>query len=366
LQSDSKQNSTSIMTPRIVAVAGGKGGIGKTVMSVMISLELAKCGYDVTLIDADLGGANLASIFGISNLQTTLKDFLIGNITELNELVHPSGITNLNFIPGTVGDYGLANIKYEIKQKFIRKIPHIQSDWIILDLGAGTFFDQLDFFNAAQTGIIITTPDPMAIQDSFNFIKLSLFRKIFNTFHPIKELRKIVEQFLYSHRNDELDIFNQVQKNIFEVNDQYLPEWKDIISSFKPILLLNRLTDEEDYKEGVALRIALKEMLGISMQGYTTVRYDKAVHSLCADCDPQQFLNLNSSAAQDVSLFVHQFLLGKKVENKKSEQVEPAINHHEHEELICSVNCELWGNCSMEMGGYPCRIPALGYINQKK
>lgn len=106
----------------VISVASGKGGVGKSVVSVNLALSLARQGAQVVLADLDVGGADAHVLVGLLNPPLTLTDFLNHRIVYLNDLaqrlsIHP----NLRIIPGTGDTLATANMSYSQKKRLIRR-----------------------------------------------------------------------------------------------------------------------------------------------------------------------------------------------------------------------------------------------------
>ena len=130
-------NSGSIIIP----VASGKGGVGKSFISANLAIALAELGHKVIAVDLDFGGANLHSFLGLSNRNPGIGDFLQARIAELDELLVPSDIPNLQFLSGDGKTPFMANIAYAQKIKLISRLKKLPADYILLDLGAGSSFN---------------------------------------------------------------------------------------------------------------------------------------------------------------------------------------------------------------------------------
>ena len=96
---------------RVIAVAGGKGGIGKTMVSASLAIALAQADTRVVLFDADLGGANVHTVMGIYAPERTLYDFVARRVKGLEELLIPSPFDGLQLICGSPGTSGMANLE---------------------------------------------------------------------------------------------------------------------------------------------------------------------------------------------------------------------------------------------------------------
>ena len=133
----------------VMAIGGAKGGVGKTSITVSLGVLLASLGHQVVIVDADLGGANLHTIMGIDRPSLTFYDFYTHKKERLQDIVLQTDVENLFIISGACGTLGLANPKYSQKIRFINELKKLDADYILLDLGAGSSYNELDFFLAA-------------------------------------------------------------------------------------------------------------------------------------------------------------------------------------------------------------------------
>ena len=163
---------------KIWAIGGGKGGVGKSLMTANISICLALMGHKVVAIDLDLGGANLHTCLGVPIPEKTLSDYFDKKVPDLAQLQTPTLIDNLSIISGARDSSNSANMKQVHKTKILSTLRKIKGDFIILDLGAGTAANTLDFFIVADKGILTVLPEPTSIENTYRFIKSVYHRKI--------------------------------------------------------------------------------------------------------------------------------------------------------------------------------------------
>jgi flagellar biosynthesis protein FlhG len=130
---------------QIWAVGGGKGGIGKSFIVSALGNHLAQQGHKVILVDADLGAANLHTFLGVGKPRTSLTDFFEKKL-PLAKLVVPSGIENLGLLVGAIHSLAADSIKYAQKIKLLRHIKKLDTDYVLIDLGAGAHFNTIDTF----------------------------------------------------------------------------------------------------------------------------------------------------------------------------------------------------------------------------
>jgi len=140
------------------AVGGGKGGVGKSLVTLLLGASLARFGRRVIMIDADLGGSNLHTLTGIRYPEYTLADFISRKVETLEQLVMETPVDNLRLISGADDILGIANPKFTQKGKLFAHIGKLEADFILLDLGAGSSFTTIDFFLYAPNKIVVVTP----------------------------------------------------------------------------------------------------------------------------------------------------------------------------------------------------------------
>ena len=154
---------------RTIVITSGKGGVGKTSLFVSLAIAIAQDGKSVTLLDADLGLANINVILGIIpkyNLYHVIK-----GKTKLKDIIIevPEGI---KIIAGASGFQQLANLDVKQRDEFINSISELANDdFLIVDTGAGISQNVLSFVMAADEVIVVTTPEPTAITDAYGIIK---------------------------------------------------------------------------------------------------------------------------------------------------------------------------------------------------
>lgn len=174
----------SMALPTIIAVGGGKGGVGKSVISANIAGKLAK-NSKVLAIDLDLGGANLHTYFGVKTPELTISDLILGSRIDFSKLPVKSGTANVDLICAGQ-DYGLdrlINQTYGFQQVWagiLESKARYGYDYVVLDLGAGTASHTIDFFLAAHVGIMSVIPEPTSIENAYSFLRALLWRLIHN------------------------------------------------------------------------------------------------------------------------------------------------------------------------------------------
>lgn len=163
--------------PRIVAVAGGKGGVGKSTIAVNLALALGRLGHRVTLVDADLGAANLHTMLGVLNPTTGIGDFLDHRVETLDALKTPVAIPTLSLVPGTSRP-GAANLAKRDKLRLLGAIARLDADCVVIDVGAGSSYNVVDFVAAADHKLLVLTPHLPSLHNAYALIKACVHRVV--------------------------------------------------------------------------------------------------------------------------------------------------------------------------------------------
>lgn len=165
------KNDTPLWGPRAIAVASGKGGVGKTSIVVNLALCLAKMGNRVTVFDADLGLANAEVLLGIVP-PYSLFEVLYGGMT-LDEIA-VQGPLGIRVISGGSGFLEMANLDRSRRQQLLRMFNQFvnKDEIVLIDTGAGINKNVLGFVAAAEEVIIVVTPEPTSLTDAYALIKI--------------------------------------------------------------------------------------------------------------------------------------------------------------------------------------------------
>jgi len=262
--------------PRIYPIGGGKGGAGKSFITANLGVLLAKQGKRVVLVDLDLGGSNLHTFLAHQNQKTDLNDFLNKTINNLNHAALPTIIPNLSIICSINCSLEIANLFHAQKLKIIKAIQRLPYDYVLLDLGAGTHFNTLDFFLTSNEGIFIFTPEPTAIENTLRFIKAVYYRKLRQLFKQ-NAFNVIVKKFL-DRSNDTSIKLPDIIKFIME----HYPKRGELLKSrlresqFK--LILNQFRKQTDPTLGVKIEKVCNRHFYSKFQFLGNVSYDERVY----------------------------------------------------------------------------------------
>lgn len=263
-------------TPRILAVGGGKGGVGKTCFAVNTAVDIARKGWRVILVDADLSCANVETVLG-AHAEVRLDDFFHQKgAKDLRPVMCETPYPNLRLIPGTTGLLDVANPKYQKKMAFIRQLGQLDADLIILDLDAGAHLNTLDFFLMTDTnGILVITPERTSINNAFMFLRAVLFRRI-ERFYQCPEVGELLR-----HNETLGDFLHCIQhSDVFEepLRQRIGGEMLALARSIRPRIVVNKASNA--YEAQIASNILAKyarQHLMIEPEGLGFVYFDNCV-----------------------------------------------------------------------------------------
>lgn len=165
-----RQNQVDAKSARVITVTSGKGGVGKSNTTVNLAVELSRQGKSVIIFDADFGLANVEVMFGALP-KYNLSD-LIFRGKSIKEII-TDGPEGIGFISGGSGIVGLSNLNRDQIAFLIHNLSYLDNmaDVIIIDTGAGISDSVLEFAMASPEILIITTPEPSSLTDSYSLVK---------------------------------------------------------------------------------------------------------------------------------------------------------------------------------------------------
>lgn len=187
---------------KVVTFSSGKGGVGKSNILCNLSIKLAGLGHRVSILDMDLGLANLDILLGLS------PRFNLGHVMagqkSITDIICP-GPNDIMFVPGASGVSRLANLRQKERESLIKKFTELESmaDLLMIDTGAGLGDNVLHFALASQSLVVVTTPEPTARMDAYALIKTVMSKDptlpvyvILNEAHSQREAEQVFNSLL--------------------------------------------------------------------------------------------------------------------------------------------------------------------------
>ncbi|MCM1309142.1 MAG: MinD/ParA family protein [Butyrivibrio sp.] len=174
-----QQNQVNVSGTRIITVTSGKGGVGKSSVSINLALQFRREGKRVIIFDADFGLANIEVMFGVIP-KYTLADIMFRG-REIREII-TEGPEGVMFVSGGSGIAKLVNLDHEQVKRLVHKLSELEelADVIIVDTGAGISPSVLEFVASSPEVLLVTTPEPTSITDSYALLKALAMHRDFD------------------------------------------------------------------------------------------------------------------------------------------------------------------------------------------
>jgi len=299
------------MKSEIWAIGGGKGGTGKSFVTSSMGMNLAQQGKRVTLIDADLGGANLHSFLKIKKPKHSLTDFFEKK-TPLSEIIIDTEIPNLRFVTGDVRSLSNTDIKYSQKLKLYRHIKNISADYVLIDLGAGSGHNTVDTFLIADKMVVVTLPEITAIENLYQFIKKVLFRKL-NRLLGDYGLRDGAKQAWQDRNVHQIKSIKELIQHIKEISPEVHKIVDEALEGFKVYIILNQVKSNEHLETGTAVKSVLNKYFGVDARFIGFVQYNEFFWKFVKRANAGAQILTPASVSNEVRSIVNNLIQDKQV-----------------------------------------------------
>lgn len=263
--------------PRVWAVGGGKGGVGKSLICANFALSLSQRGHHVVAIDLDLGGANLHTCLGLEPPKSGIGDWIVGRVEKLEDAMVPVGtLGTLKIISGSNDPAQITNLFNVRRAELSKLIRQIDADDVVIDLGAGTHDYTIDLFNLADQGILSILPEPTSVENAYRFIKAVFYRKLQEAdIGP--GIREVIDAAM-----DQKNILGiRTPSDLFAIIDRLDVEagrrLRAQVGILQPAIVINQVRSQVDIDVGKAICSVCRRYFGIDVRYPGYIDYDNAV-----------------------------------------------------------------------------------------
>lgn len=309
---------TKITTkPQIWAIGGGKGGVGKSMLCGNMGIALAQKGARVILVDGDLGGANLHTCLGIANPKVGLSDFLERQIASLKDSVIATAIPNLGLISGAKDALTISNPKYAHKMRILRAIETLDAEYVLIDLGAGSNFNTLDFFLLAHPNVIVVVPEPTSIENAYRFIKSAFYRQLRQN-SPNSHIRSIVDKAMEKENDLGIRTPCELLTHLRSLGEECREFANLQVQSFRPKLIVNQIRSQTEIKIGYAMGNACLKYFGLHLDFVGYLEYSEEVWQSIVQRQPMLAHFSHTSTARKIREVCENLLNDRLIEIQKT------------------------------------------------
>jgi len=258
---------------RLLAIGGGKGGVGKTCVTANLATALARLGKRVVVVDVDLEGANLHTTLGVQTPQRSLADFVSEREEDLGKLLVDTAVPNLRLIAATHGNLADAQPSHLRRVRLLRGLRQLDADVVLLDLGAGSHASVLDYFLVSDDGILVLQPEPTSVANACTFLRAAFYRRMRLAMvgHGVRQLVTMA----MDQRNERgirtpLDLLREIEATDTAEAHRFV----ETMRVFRPRLIVNGVRTAEDVKLGFAVSSVCKKYFGVEAEYIGYVNYD--------------------------------------------------------------------------------------------
>ena len=279
--------------PLTIAVGGGKGGVGKSVVTSNLATALAQEGKKVVLVDTDLGAANLHILFDVMRPAATLVSFLRHEVETLSEAAIQTKVPNLSLVAGAGAVPGVANINYGQKQRLLGHIKKLDADVVVLDIGAGTSHNVVDFYDVADYRLVVMTPQVTSLTNAYAFIKSAVYRVLSKLARSAGKKDTVPDGGTIKEIDKVADMLAGIQVDAPELAAQL----RAALDFFGCRLVVNMLRTEKEVKTVFAISRMARDFLSLDAPVIGSLWKSNAMHQSVDQRTP--FLatnNLDSNA----------------------------------------------------------------------
>jgi len=261
---------------RIIPVASGKGGVGKSLISANLAVAFAQAGQRVVLADLDLGASNLHLVLGHHSPKIGIGSFLNDTRSDFNAVIAETDVRGLRFIPGDTEIPGTANLKAFQLKALVRRLLALkeETDVLILDLGAGTHQSILDFFLLSGQGIVVTAPAVTAVLNAYVFLKNTMFRLMYTVFSKGTAAKTYLEQVRKDGSGPQKLYIPKLLPEIKKIDPISYDNFMERAAHYQPRLIMNLIDDPKDADVAMKIRRSCEEYLDLKIEHLGVVYRD--------------------------------------------------------------------------------------------
>lgn len=258
---------------RVVAIGGGKGGVGKSLVAANVGIFLATLGKKVILVDAAFGAPNLHIFAGVPRPSRSLAEALAAGGPPLADLAVATHVPGVKLIGGVYDPMWVANPGPEQVKVIADQLHELPADYVVVDLAPGLGASTLELFLEADVGVLVAVPDPTSIELLHRFVRAAFLKRLERK--GLAHLAQIADKVPADYEGgmpSALDIYLAAV-----ATQRDLHELREAILGFAPHLVVNSARSKSDMELGRAVASAARRRLGTPLRYLGHLEYDEAV-----------------------------------------------------------------------------------------
>ena len=285
----------SRVAARIIAVAGGKGGVGKSVLSANLAVAMAASGRRVALVDADIGMGNQHTLLGIARPGPGLVGFLRDESLDLDRVGVETGHRNLTLYPSD-GALGVPQVSQSRKDRLVEHVSRLDADVVLLDIGAGAALTALDLFALADLHVLVLTGQVTSIQNAYGFLKAAVQRLVVRS-ADTPARRELIEQGWREARPPAaVTLVDWLRQRDAALADNV----QRLASRVSVRLVGNLLFDDNDHRVPPSIGRMIRDYLGLDAAVAGLVPSSRRIHESITQRRPVILIDPNCAASAEL------------------------------------------------------------------
>jgi flagellar biosynthesis protein FlhG len=256
---------------RVVAVGGGRGGVGKTLLTVNLAVYFAQLGREVVVCDTDPFGSNLHAVLGLETPPIVTSEAL----DEGKAQPVPTIVPGLRILPTAYDPMTATPVRTGRGSQWSRHLQKLDVDYVLLNLGASTTASTLDLFLAADVGICVTAPEPLAVETTYRFCRALYLRVLRRALMKERFKLRIVERVIAAL--PPMATPPEIVAEIRRYDESVAAVAAQEMLKVRPHLVVGQTRLRSDLELGPAMASVSERFLGISLDYLGHIEHDDAV-----------------------------------------------------------------------------------------
>jgi len=246
----------------VIALGGGKGGVGKTFLASNLAAEFARLGLRTAAVDTDLEGANLHTWLGVARPAASLADFVAGREMDAAKLLLPTRYDRLELVAATHGHLASAHPSGARRAELLQGLRRLDRDVVVVDCGAGLHPAVIDYFLVGEDGVLVLHPEPTSLENAYAFLRAVFYRRMQLAMLNHQVQGRIAE--CMDQRNERgirtpHDLLREVQSMDSDDARRFVATMR----AMRPRIVVNEVSSAEDVRLGFAVRNVCRTYFGL-------------------------------------------------------------------------------------------------------
>lgn len=244
----------------VITVGGGRGGVGKSLVTVNLGVYLAQLGREVLIADADLSGSSLHIQLGLDRPPMAERDA----VEDLNVDPVVTSVPGLRMLPSPYDPTASSPFRPGRKARWLSRLRALPADYVLLHLGSGSSPATLDLFLASDVGICVTVPDPAAVESTYRFLRSLYLRRLRRALMKERFKLRLVERALQNLEPvpSPLSVIDAIARHDTSLADLAAAELRRV----RTRLVVNQTRLRSDIELGPTMQAMAQRYLGLSVE----------------------------------------------------------------------------------------------------